>query len=360
MIDQSTPRALLLVSLLAACGGGGDAPAARNGGAGGGPPATAVEVAEAFRDTVTDAIVATGGIASMQRTALRPDVDGRVVELLFREGTRVAAGTPLVKIDDAELQAQVARARADRDLARQALERTRELLAAKAAAAADFERAEAASRSAQAALDLLELRLERTTVRAPFAGVIGERRVSLGDYVTSQTELLTLTTVSPQHVVFSVPERYATDLRVGQTVTFQVAALPGRSFTARVDFVDPVVSLPARTILVKAVADNADGALQPGMFVEARLATQTRSTATIVPEEAVDPSTSGTYIWVEEDGKAVRRAVELGVRTPGFVEVRSGVTAGEFVVVGGIERLYPGVTIAPKVVERRPQGATEG
>jgi membrane fusion protein (multidrug efflux system) len=352
-------RSAFLLSALVACGGA-DAPPSGGGPPGGGRPATAVEVAEAFRDTVTDAIIATGGIEAVQQIALRPDFGGRVVELLFREGARVAAGAPLVKLDDAELRAEVARARAERDLAGQSLARTRELLAAQASSNADFERAEAASRSAQAQLDLLELRLARTTVRAPFTGVIGQRLVSLGDFVTSQTELLTLTTVSPQRAVFSVPERYATVLRVGQVVTFRVAALPGRTFTARVDFVDPVVTLPGRTILVKAVATNADGALQPGMFIEARLSTETRSAATIVPEESIDPSANGTFVWVAEDGRAIRRAVELGVRTPGFVEIRSGVTVGEFVVVGGIERLYEGVEVAPKVVERRPQGVTEG
>lgn len=358
MIRTATilPTILLLAT---ACGGGGDEQAAA-GSAGGGPPATPVEAVEAFRDTVVDAIVATGSIEAVQQVALRPDVDGRIVELLFREGTRVAAGAPLVKIDDGELQAQVARARAERDLARQSLDRTRELLAAKAAATADLERAEATSRSAQAALDLLELRLERTTVRAPFAGVIGQRTVSVGDYVTSQSELLTITTVSPQRAVFSVPERHANALGLGQVVTFRVAALPGRTFSARVDFVDPVVTLPGRVILVKAVASNADGALQPGMFIEARLATETRSAATIVPEEAIAPSAGGTFVWVVEDGAATRREVEVGVRTPGFVEITSGVTAGEIVVVGGIERLYEGAPAAATMVERRPRGVTEG
>jgi membrane fusion protein (multidrug efflux system) len=345
-----------LAVLSLACGGG---EASAPGGQGGGPRATAVEVAEAFRDTVVDAIVATGGIEAVQRVSLRPDFEGRVVELLFREGKRVAAGTPMIRLDAAELQAEADQARAERDLALQSLDRTRELLASNAAAAADFERAEASSRAAAARLSLLELRIERAVVRAPFSGVVGQRLVSLGDFVNSQTELLTITTVSPQRAVFTVPERYASSVRVGQVVTFQVAALPGRTFTGRVEFVDPVVTLPARSILVKAIVNNPDGALQPGMFIEARLATETRSAATIVPEEAIDPSAAGSFVWVVADGSAVRRPVELGVRTPGFVEIRSGVTIGELVVVGGIERLYEGASVAPQVVERRPQGAKE-
>lgn len=347
---------LCLVAVLGC--GGADADAAAAGG--GDRPPTSVEVAAAFRDTVVDAIVATGGVEALQQIALRPEVAGRVSSLLFREGQRVDSGTPLVKIDDAELRAEVERARADRDLARQALERTRQLLADRAAAPADLERAEAQARVAQATLDLLELRLARTTVRAPFAGVVGQRSVSIGDYVTAQSELLMLQTVSPVRAVFAVPERYAADLRVGQQVTFRVAAIPARDFTAQVDFVDPVVTLPGRTITVKALAPNRDGALQPGMFIEVRLATEVRGDATVIPEEAIAPAAGGAFVWVVVEGKATRREVELGVRAPGFVEVRRGVDAGELVVVGGIDRLFEGAPVTPTVVERVPRGVTEG
>ncbi len=320
------------LALLVACGG--DAP---KGGAqtGGPPPASPVEVAAAFPDTVVDAIIATGEIEPLQQIDLSADVDGRVTAILFREGARVAAGAPLIKVDDAELQAQVARATADRDLARQGLERTKVLVADKAAAQADFERAEATSRSAEASLALLQVRLDRTTVRAPFAGVIGVRRVSVGDYVTPQRALLSLQTVSPQRAVFQVPERYATELRRGQEVTFRVAALTGRTFSGRVDFVNPVVTLPGRSITVKALVENPDGALQAGMFIEARLATETRTAATVIPEEAISPAAGASFVWVVIDGKVTRREVELGVRTPGFVEIRKGVDIGEQVVVGG-------------------------
>ncbi len=205
----------------------------------------------------------------------------------------VAQGAPLIKIDDAELKAQVERARADHDLARQALDRTRQLLTEKAAATADLERAEAAARSSQASLDLLQLRLDRTIVRAPFAGVVGQRRISLGDYVTTSTQLLTLQTIAPARATFSVPERYAADLKSGRT-----GGIPGRSpagarFDARVDFVDPVITLPGRTITVKAITANSAHSLRPGMFIEARLAIGMRPRAMVIPEEAISPTAIG-------------------------------------------------------------------
>src|ERR687894_741547 len=209
-----------MIALIAGCnkaesageGGGG----ARGGG---GPPAMPVEAATARADTVVDAILATGQIEAMQSIDLRPDVEGRLVQILVREGSPVAQGTPLFKIDDAELKAQVAQIEAERDLARQSLTRTRDLLQQKASSQAELERAEATMRSNEAQLERLKTRLERTLVRAPFAGIVGQRFVSLGDYVTSDTRLVSLQTVTPQRAAFQVPERYAEQLKVGQQVS---------------------------------------------------------------------------------------------------------------------------------------------
>jgi membrane fusion protein (multidrug efflux system) len=318
-----------------------------------------VEVVVARSDTVVDAILATGQIEAMQSVELRPDIEGRIDQILVREGSLVTRGQPLFQVDDAELKAEVARAEAERDLARQSLTRTRELLAQKASSQSELERAEATARSTQAQYQLLKVRLDRTTVRAPFSGVAGQRLVSLGDYVTTSDGLMTLQTVTPQRAVFQVPERYADELAVGQRVSFRVAALPGQEFTGRVDFVDPVVQLPARTITVKAQVPNTRRQLQAGMFIEARLATDVRPQAVVIAEDAVLPLQGSNFVWVVSDGKATRRQVELGVRTPGFVEARSGVEAGEQVVVGGQERLAEGAPAAPTVVDRTPASGRE-
>jgi membrane fusion protein (multidrug efflux system) len=327
-------------------------PAAAGGGGQPAMPPMPVDVDTARRQSVVDAVRATGRIEAVQAIELRPDEQGRVTAILFREGQSVSAGTPLVKVDDAMLKAQAERAKADRDLSTQQLERVRRLRAQNAAAPADVERAEAASRSAEASLALLELQIARTTVRAPFDGAIGQRFVSVGDYVTTGTRLLTLQTVNPQRAVIEVPERYAVKLRPGQTVDFSVASQEGRTFQARVDFIDPVVQGESRTILVKASAPNPRGALKPGMFIEARLATATRADAIVVPEDAIQPLRSANVIWAVVDGKASRRVVTLGVRSAGVVEVISGVQAGEAVVVGGLERMGEGMPVAP-----RPRGA---
>lgn len=335
----------------AACGRSEAGPA---GAAARGPASRVVpvEVVAARVDTVVDALLATGQIEAFQSIELRPEVEGRLVQIYVREGSLVSANEPLFKVDDAELRAQVARAEADRDLARQALERTRQLLTDRAAAPADLERAEAQARSTQAQLELLQLRLERTVVRAPFAGVAGARLVSLGDYVTTSSRLITLQTIHPQRAAFQVPERYADRLRPGQSVRFRVAALPGRDFAGTVDFVDPQVQLPGRTIAVKASVPNPRRELQAGMFIEARLATEVRPDALVVPEDAVVQIAGGAFVWVIADGRAMRRRVDLGVRTPGLVEIRGGLETGELVVVGGVERLVDGAAVEATVVTR--------
>ncbi|MEO6068549.1 MAG: efflux RND transporter periplasmic adaptor subunit [Gemmatimonadales bacterium] len=344
MMKSLTVIALLLLS---GCGKG-EAALAGAGGPPGGMPPMPVDVDTARRGRVVDAVRATGRIEAIQSIELRPDESGRVTALMFREGQHVAAGTALVKIDDAMLKAQAAKAEAERDLAKQKLERSNRLRTDNATSPADYEEAAAGARAADAALAALQLQIERTTVRAPFAGVVGRRFVSLGDYVTSSTRLLALQTTDPQRAVIEIPERHAADLRSGQSLEFSVAAYPGRTFRATVEFVDPTVQEVGRTILVKARAPNGAGLLKAGMFVEARLATGTRAGAIIVPEDAIQPLRTANVVWAIVDGKAARRTVQLGARTAGVVEILSGVAAGEQVVVGGLERMQEGMAVAPR------------
>src|SRR2546423_1882131 len=302
---------LLLLAAPAACKKATSAAGGGPGGAGG--FAMPVEVSPAIRDTVVDAIAATGQIEAIQSIELRPEVSGRITDILVREGQEVGQGTPLFKVDDAELKAQAAQAEAERQLARQALERTKQLITQNASSTSDLEQAEAKSRGADANYDLLKTRLDRTIVRAPFGGVVGRRLVSIGTYVSSQTPLITLQSVNPQNASFDVPERYAERLRRGQLVSFQVAALPGRNFSGEVVFVDPVVALPGRTILIKARVPNREHRLQAGMFIEARLATDIRPHAVVVPGDALLPMHGSASFWAIKDGKAPRRPANVAL-----------------------------------------------
>src|SRR5260221_1868345 len=335
-------------------GGGANAKGVAAGGKAGGPPGGGgapamppmpVDIDTARVKPIVDAVRATGYIEGVQAVELRPDEQGRVTALLFHEGQLVARGAPLVRIDDEMLRAEAERADADRDLAKQQLDRVRRLREQNAATTADLERVEAAARSANANLAVLQLQIEKSTVRAPFSGVVGQRFISVGDYVTTGTRLLTLQTVDPQRAVIEVPERHAVSLKLGQTVDITVAADPIKQFAARVDFIDPVVEATNRTITVKGLAANPARVLRPGMFIEARLATATRANAVVIPEDAVQPLRTANVVWVVDKGRASRRVVQLGARSQGIVEVVSGVSAGELVVVGGLERMGEGMPL---------------
>ena len=313
-----------------------------------------VEVVLVRSDTVVDAITATGQIEPLQSIELRPEVDGRLVEILVREG---AAGGPghaaLQGGRRASSRPRSPGPQADRDLAQQALTRTRALLADKAAAPADVERAEAQMRSTQAGLDLLQLRLDRTVVRAPFTGVTGQRLASLGDYVNNSTRLITLQTV--QSPARRVPGAGA--LRRPAQARAAGAVPGGRAGGARlhrhVDFVDPAGPAPRPH-------HHHQG---PGAEPAARAAGRACSSRPgwrppsarpplVIPEDAVSPFAGAMYVWVIRDGKAERREVTLGVRTPGYVEVAERLDPGEQVVVGGPERLSPGADVRATVVDR--------
>ncbi|MEO6445319.1 MAG: efflux RND transporter periplasmic adaptor subunit [Gemmatimonadaceae bacterium] len=165
------------------------------------------------------------------------------------------------------------------------------------------------------------------------------------------TLLTTLQTTNPQRVSLDVPERFAAELRRGMPVEFRVAAFPNHRFTAIVDFVDPVVALPARTITVKALAPDPNGRLQPGMFAEARLATAVRTGAVVVPEQALMPSPGGgNALWVVVDGRAERRDVTIGVRRAGRVEVTTAIAIGDRVVVGGVLQRSDGAAVSETLV----------
>jgi membrane fusion protein (multidrug efflux system) len=352
-----------VVVIIAALMLGRSGTAKADGPAGGGPPSMPpmpVDVDTARYQSVVDAVRATGRIEAMQAVELRPDEQGRVISLHFYEGQFVGKGAPLVRIDDAMPRAQAERAAAERDLAHQQLERVRLLRQQNASSAADLERAEAAARSASAALAVLQLQIARSIVRAPFAGVVGQRFVNVGDYVTTSTRLLTLQTVDPQRAVIEVPERHAIRLRPGQTVAFTVAADPARTFNAVVDFIDPVVQTANRTIMVKGRAPNPSRVLRPGMFIEARLATATRNNAIVVPEDAVQPLRTANVVWAVDGGKASRRVVQLGARSQGVVEILSGVKAGELVVVGGLERMAEGMPVGAQPRAKVQSGQTTG
>jgi membrane fusion protein (multidrug efflux system) len=314
----------------------------------GGPPAgpVAVEVAKVVTDTVQEDVDAVGTLRSNEAVVVRPEISGRIDRLNFTEGAAVQKGQVIVALDDSVPAAELAQAKANLALAESNYNRTQELEKEKFVSATARDQALNALRVAQANVQLMEARLAKTKIVAPFAGIIGIRQVSVGDFVKEGQDLVTLEDISALKVDFRVPEQFVAVLKPGQKVEMGSDALPGRKYVATLDAIDPLVDQAGRAVLLRARLRNSDGQLRPGMFVRTRLIVSQRDNALLVPEEALVPVGGDQFVFRVADGRAQRVKIAVGVRRAGMVEVKQGLAPDDVVVTAGQLRLRDGLPVA--------------
>ena len=295
---------------------------------------------------VTDSVTAAGTLIAHESVVLRPEIDGRIVSLSFKEGQIVKKGAVVVRLDDAEQRAALAAAEAELKLAESRFKRSEEL------AGKGFISQQALDET-HANLDIIRARVrevrvaqDRTLIRAPFAGLAGLRKVSPGAYVKKGDDIVELAAIDQLNLDVRVTEIYLPQVKIGQPVTLTLDALPGKSFAGKVYAMEPVIDLATRGALVRARIPNPKGLLKPGMFARVTADLGSR-TAVVVPEQAILPKGNKTFVYKVEDGKAVLAPVELGRRSPGEVEVASGLKAGDTIVVDGLLKVKPGSLVAP-------------
>lgn len=311
----------------------------------GGPPFIPVNMMKVSATPVSNTVNAVGALIAEDSVVLRPEIDGRIDKLLFKEGQPVKKSAVLVVLDSAEQRARVAAAQADLKLAESRYKRSEELVAQ------NFISRQALDES-RANLDILRARLrqeqvafEKTVIRAPFAGVAGLRQVSPGAYVGKGDDLVRLDALGTLKLEVPVPETYLPLVRIGQPITLTVDALPGQSFSGKVHAIDPVVDPVSRNVRVRARIANPAGTLKPGMFARATADLGGKAHAILLPEQVIVPKADGSYVFLAVDGKAELRKVVLGKRDPGRVEIVSGVAAGDTVILDGQIKLRPGVPV---------------
>lgn len=330
----------------------GAASAAASGAAAG---PFAVEVARASVARIEDDAQSVGSMRSRQGVMLRPEVSGRVSRIGFADGQRVKRGQLLIQLDDTLQRAQLQQAQAQASIARTNLQRNRELLAQNFVSASAVDQSAASLEVAEAQVALAQAQLERMRIVSPFDGVAGIATVNLGDYVKDGADLVNIEDASSMSVDFRLPERYLARLKPGQPVEVQVDALPGRSFSGRIDAVDSQVDANGRSLLVRARLPNPQGELKAGMFARARTVFAVREQAVVVPEEALVPQGGRQYLVKVVDGPSgpVSQRIEarLGVRLPGRAEILEGLVAGDLVVTAGQARLMRGDGLPLRVVE---------
>ena len=223
-------------------------------------------------------------------------------------------GSFIVALDAATQAAELEQARANRELARSTQQRNQELFEKKFISKQALDASAATLRVQEAAVALAEAKLGKTQIRAPFAGVIGIRSVSIGDYVKEGQDLINLEDIATLKVDFRLPEATLPQLKLGQPLDVTVDALPGEKFTATLDAVDPLVDAGGRSISLRARLDNKAGTLRPGMFVRVRLALAEKADALMLPEQSLVPDPAGAFVYRVVEGKAEKVKVKTGVR----------------------------------------------
>ncbi len=330
----------------------------------GGPPggfAMPVEAAPVRVDVAQRQIQAIGTLRSNESVIIRPEVPGRIVAINFQEGQRVRKGQVLVQLDASLERAELVQAEAMAQLARANHARADELQKSGAGTQRALDEAQAAIRSGAANVDLKRVRLEKFTLVAPFDGVVGLRKVSIGDVVPAGADFVNLEQVDPLKVDFRVPELHLSAVKVGQHVAISVDAYPGRSFAGEVFAIDPALDAAGRSIVIRARIANTDDALRPGLFARVTLTLAERPQALFVPEQALVPQGDKHFIFRLVDGgegkpKVVELVpVKLGERRAGEVEILAGLVQGDQVVTAGLLKVRPGMPV--QVIPSGPPAA---
>jgi membrane fusion protein (multidrug efflux system) len=303
------------------------------------------------------AITAVGSLRSDETIIVRPEIAGRVSRILFKEGERVAKDAVLVKLDDSVQQADLERARANLKLSKSKHDRAIDLRDKGFLSGQALDESENNLRVAQADAELMEARSSKTTIRAPFAGTIGLRQVSIGDYVKEGQDIVNLESLDPLKVDFRVPELALSQVHVGQTLQITLDAMPDRAYGGRVFAINPLIDANGRAIVIRAHVPNVDGKLRPGMFARVRLFTSGTKDTLVVPEESLFPVGDDKYVYKVVDNKAMRQKVEIGARRDGRVEVLNGLTSNDVVVTAGAIKLREGATV--QLATTPPAGTTK-
>lgn len=317
----------------AAKGGGGAAPVY----------ATQAVIAEAKVQPVNETLSLVGSVAANEMVEIKSETDGTLEEVLFTEGQKVKQGDLLIRLDESKFSASVNEAEANFKLTETTYERNKQLLRDKLISQQEYDQAAAQFQANKASLELKKRLLKDARIYAPFKGTMSSRQVSPGQVIAKNTTLTWLIDLDPVKVEFNVPERFVSQLQVGQKIEISVAAYPGRSFAGEVFFVAPFVESATRTALVKARVENPKAELKPGMFANLNLTLKLKEDAIVIPESSVIASGDRTIVYVvDAEGTAQIRPVKIGIRQAGLVEIVTGLKPGERVVSEGIQKVRPG------------------
>jgi len=291
-----------------------------------------------------------GSLQPFEETEIRPEISGRLVSMNIQEGGAVSQGAVLAKLFDGDLQAQLKKLQVQLDIAKKTLERQQELLKIQGISQQEVDLSELQVNNIKADIELVRVSISKTEIRAPYAGRLGLRNVSLGAYVTPANLLTTLRQVNRLKLDFTVPEKYGNLFSKGKNVKFTVAG-SRRNYSASVIATEAAVAAETRSLKVRASVVDADAALLPGTFAKVLLNTSGTGEALVVPTQAVIPQARGKKLVVYKNGTPDFRDVETGVRDQDFVQILEGVSLGDTIVTTGLLSIRPKSKLVLKKVE---------
>jgi membrane fusion protein, multidrug efflux system len=316
-----------------------------------------VIVAPVRSERLATEIEALGTAHANESIDVTAKVSNLVTAVRFAEGQQVRSGDLLVELDAAQARAELAIAEAAVTESRSQYKRSRELYTTKALSEAQLDQIEAALKANEARVAVAQARLGDTLIRAPFAGRVGLRRISVGSLVNPGTVITTLDDTATIKLDFTVPETYLSALAPGLPITAASIAYPGRTFEGRVSSVDSRVDPSTRSVIVRALVPNPDNLLKPGMFMNVRLS-RGAADVLLVPEQALVPEQGDVFVFVLEGDTVEKRLIRTGQRRVGDVQVLQGLAAGDQVVTEGTQKLRDGALVT--VVDAAPNAATTG
>jgi membrane fusion protein (multidrug efflux system) len=334
----------------------------RNQGAMQQPPVT-VAVATVEQSRWQPYLEAVGSLVATREVFVSLEIAGQIREILFESGASAAAGELLLQLDDSVDQAELKGLQAERRLAQLEFARAEKLLTDKLASQSNYDQAQARLQNADALLDAKRALIAKKAIRAPFPGVLGIRRVNVGQYLEPGAQIVSLQQLDPVYVDYALPERYISMVSPGQAVRVRVKAFPAESFTGRISAIDPRVDRNTRSARIRATLANPELRLSPGMFAEVQTLLPERDNVLTVPEVAITYNPYGDAVFVvqEKNNELVveRRQVETGSVRDGRAEITAGLTTGERVVSAGQLKLRNGqqVVIDDSVRLGDPAGA---
>jgi membrane fusion protein (multidrug efflux system) len=295
-------------------------------------------------EKIENNIYASGTVLANKEAELKPEISGKIIQLALTEGSPVTKGTLLVKINDADFQAQLKKLQFEYELSETQLKRQQELLKINGISQQDFELFQNKTNTIKADMEYVQSQISKTEIHAPFNGIVGLKNVSEGAYITVGTAIATIQQINPVKIDFSISERYSNVVKKGDKVVFTIEG-NAKEMVGEVFAIEPKIDITTRTLKLRAICPNNKGSIYPGAFARVHLSLSDINSAIMVPTEALIPDLKGQKVFIVKNGKAEYVKVETGLRTEAKIQITEGLAVGDTIITMGIMQLKPGAMV---------------